>query len=165
MGKIELTSKQQHADFGDRELHDRDMVIRMLTWESDHMCSPEGQARYKAAGSGQFTSLDNEYAFNRMVLREFGFSTSDTSVANYRRIFQTYFRSPTEYDEDVIGASHYMRNNRCVFYTSPVLNIGDIIPNVSLLMLDSTESTLYNAIHSTGPLGWDKLFICAFSNS
>ena len=167
MGIIDLSTQSGKSDreFGDMELQDRDLVIRMLTWESEYMCSPEGQARYKAAGSGQFTSLDNEYAFNRMVLREFGFSTSDASVANYRRIFQTYYRSPTEYDREVINASHYMRNNRCVFYTSPELNIGDTIPNVPLLTPDSTETTLYEAIYAYGTPGWGKLFICAFSNS
>jgi hypothetical protein len=164
MGIITQSGKSA-SEFGDKELHDRDTVIQMLKWESEYMCSPEGQARYKAVGSGQFTSLDNEYAFNRMVLREFGFSTSDASVANYRRIFGTYYRSPTEYDRDVIGASHYMRNNRCVFYTSPKLTTGDTIPNVPLLTPDDTETTLYDAIQATEPPGWEKLFICAFSNS
>ena len=120
-------------EFTDQELANRDLVIRMLRWESEFMCSPEGQARYKTQGSGQFTSLDNEYAFNRRVLREFGFTTNDTSVANYRRIFQTYFQSPTDYDHDVIQSSHYMRNNRCVFYTTPEIHVGDRIPDVPLL--------------------------------
>jgi len=173
-------------DFADQQLSNRELVIRMLKWESEFMCSPEGQARYKTQGSGQFTSLDNEYAFNRRVLREFGFMTNDISVANYRRIFRTYFRTPTDYDHDVINSCHYMRNNRCVFYTTPEIQVGDTIPNVPILTMitnttpDSdthhyTQTTLYNAIQnytlvpSTGtatqPQEWSKLFICAFSNS
>ena len=171
-------------EFTDQELVNRDLVIRMLRWESEFMCSPEGQARYKTQGSGQFTSLDNEYAFNRRVLREFGFTTNDTSVANYRLIFQTYFQSPTDYDTEVIQASHYMRNNRCVFYTTPEIHVGDRIPDVPLLTTNpdnpNTPTTLYDAIRnyklklipSTGPENgtstnqeWSRLFICAFSNS
>lgn len=154
--------------FTDTQLHDRDLVIRMLTWESELMCSPEGQARYKLAGSGQFTSLDNEYAFNRMVLRNFGFATDDSSVANYRRIFRTYFRGPDEYDKEVIGSSHYMRNNRCVFYKAPKIRCGYTIPDVPLLTPDSQNTTLYEAINRYQQVTgneWSKLFICAFSNS
>lgn len=174
--KLEQTSEIS-KEFGECELHMRELVINMLTWESEYMCSPEGQNRYKAKGSGQFTSLDNEYSFNRRVLREFGFSTNDISVSNYRRIFQTYFRSPYDYDVEVINASHYMRNNRCVFYTSPELQIGDQIPNVPLLTLKSKNITLYDAINNysmdqqihnpdTKKVDeWNKLFICAFSNS
>lgn len=174
-----IQSESTAKEFGDHELNNRDLVIKMLRWESEFMCSPEGQARYKAKGSGQFTSLDNEYAFNRRVLREFGFTTNDQSVANYRRIFRTYFRSPTDYDHDVINASHYMRNNRCVFYTTPEIQVGDQIPDVPLLTTTPDNSyiptTLYNTIRdytlvpSTGTptqtREWSRLFICAFSNS
>ena len=154
--------------FTDTQLLDRDLVIRMLTWESDYMCSEAGQARYKQSGSGQFTSLDNEYAFNRMVLRNFGFTTDDSSVANYRRIFQTYFHNPDDYDTEVIGSSHYMRNNRCVFYKTPEIKCGDVIPNVPLLTPDSQNITLYEAINKhklDNGNEWARLFICAFSNS
>ncbi len=154
--------------FTDTQLHDRDLVIRMLTWESAMMCSEAGQARYKQEGSGQFTSLDNEYAFNRMVLRNFGFATDDSSVANYRRIFRTYFRGPDDYDKEVIGSSHYMRNNRCVFYRTPEIRCGDTIPDVPLLTPDSQNTTLYDAINNyqlENCSEWSRLFICAFSNS
>jgi hypothetical protein len=166
--------QQQEKEFTVDELSNRDLVIRMLKWESEYMCSEEGQQRYRAIGSGQFTSLDNEYAFNRRVLREFGFTTNDESVANYRRIFQTYFQSQTDYDADVINSSHYMRNNRCVFYTTPEIHPGDQIPDVSLLNNGNQPITLYDAIKnykvspSTGtqpPKEWSRLFICAFSNS
>jgi hypothetical protein len=177
---IETTAnlQQQEKEFTVDELSNRDLVIRMLKWESEFMCSEEGQQRYRTIGSGQFTSLDNEYAFNRRVLREFGFITNDNSVANYRRIFQTYFRSPTDYDTEVIQASHYMRNNRCVFYTTPEIHIGDQIPDVPLLTNGNQPITLYDAIknYKLGPSTgtetgtttkreWSKLFICAFSNS
>ncbi len=185
--KLELIS-QVHPDtkdFCEEQLNNRDLVIRMLRWESEFMCSTEGQSRYKTQGSGQFISLDNGYAFNRMVLREFGFTTSDNSVANYRRIFQTYFRSATDYDADVINSSHYMRNNRCVFYTTARIQQGDKIPNVPLLTTnpgnpkENIPTTLYDVIRDYKLLPstaktlstdnydpkWSKLFICAFSNS
>jgi len=182
---IETTNNHQlpsEQEFTNTELANRDLIIRMLKWESEYMCSPEGQQRYRTIGSGQFTSLDNEYAFNRRVLREFGFATTDASVANYRRIFGTYFRSPSDYDTEVIQSSHYMRNNRCVFYTSPEIHPGDQIPDVPLLTSSSSSGqmpiSLYDAIRdyklpstattdSTTPLQkeWSRLFICAFSNS
>jgi hypothetical protein len=186
LAQIQDILSTEPIDFAEQQLRNRELVIRMLKWESEFMCSPEGQARYKTQGSGQFTSLDNEYAFNRRVLREFGFMTNDISVANYRRIFRTYFRTPADYDHDVINSSHYMRNNRCVFYTTPEIQVGDTIPNVPLLTTNNitstnintnphTLTTLYNAIQdytlvpSTGiptqPQEWSKLFICAFSNS
>lgn len=168
-------------EFTETELSNRDLVIRMLKWESEYMCSPEGQQRYRTIGSGQFTSLDNEYAFNRRVLREFGFTTTDHSVANYRRIFRTYYRSATDYDSEVLDASHYMRNNRCVFYTSPKIHPGDQIPNVPLLTSgpEQKQISLYDAIQdyklpittphdpnaNSSSKEWSRLFICAFSNS
>lgn len=190
-----------NIDFGDNELLNRELVINMLKWESEFMCSPEGQARYKTDGSGQFTSLTNEYAFNRMVLRIFGFNTNANSVENYRLIFKTYFRSATDYDSEVINSSHYMRNNRCIFYTAPEINIGDQIPNVPLFASHNTKhntpdlgtpdlntndmTTLYDAIKNyslpmsklknsglngvecakINTMEWNKMFICAFSNS
>ena len=177
---IETNDNQLQLDqeFTEIELSTRDLVIRMLKWESEYMCSEEGQQRYKTIGSGQFTSLDNEYAFNRRVLREFGFTTNDFSVANYRKIFRTYFRSPSDYDADVINSSHYMRNNRCVFYTTPEIKVGDQIPDVPLLTNGNQPITLYDAIrdYKLGPSTtttdssannqeWSRLFICAFSNS
>lgn len=173
-------SQQPEQDFTETELSNRDLVIRMLKWESEYMCSPEGQQRYKMIGSGQFTSLDNEYAFNRRVLREFGFKTDDANVANYRRIFRTYYHSATDYDDEVIQASHYMRSNRCVFYTSPEIHPGDQIPDVPLLTSgpEQIPISLYDAIRdyqlpgsttslvpTQQPKEWSRLFICAFSNS
>jgi hypothetical protein len=180
---IDTTSDNLHQqpeqEFTENELSNRDLVIRMLKWESEYMCSEEGQQRYRTIGSGQFTSLDNEYAFNRRVLREFGFTTTDHSVANYRQIFRTYFRSPTDYDAEVIQASHYMRNNRCVFYTTPEIHPGDKIPDVPLLTSGAGQMpiSLYDAIRdyklpsttqhdpTQQPKEWSRLFICAFSNS
>ena len=56
-------------------------------------------------------SLDVEKMINRIVLNYFGFDTSNESVENYRTIFRTYFKSPNDYDVEVINSVHYMREN------------------------------------------------------
>lgn len=140
---------------------DRDLVIKMLKHEEEIAIGDWGQSRYRDPSSRASISLDNEYAFNRTTLYDFGFDTSDESVANYRTIFRTYFKSPDHYDQEVINASYYMRNNRCVFYRSKPLVKGDLLPNCRLYMLDgTTETDLHSAIR-----GSDKGLICAYSNS
>lgn len=144
---------------------DRDLVIRMLQHEEIIATSDWGQNHYRDPFSRVSISLDNEYAFNRKTLSDYGFNTSNENVANYRTIFRTYFKDPDNYDKEVINASYYMRNNRCIFYRSIPLKGGDLLPNCRLYMLDGiTKTDLHSAIR-----GKDKLhkfgLICAYSNS
>jgi hypothetical protein len=142
-------------------IFDRQLVINMLNYEEHVATSDEGQQRYRNKLNRPTISLDNEYAFNRMTLQHFGFNTDNNSVNNYRSIFRTYYHSPDDYDKEVINASYYMRNNRCIYYTSPILHIGDVIPDCPLLELDGTTNTsLYDIIS-----GSRSTLICAFSNS
>lgn len=154
------TMETEVRPFGQDDVNNKELVIKMLEYEEAYIRSDEGQARYKDPMTRPRVSLDNEYAFNRLTLAHFGFDTSDESVAWYRRIFRTYYRSPTDYDADVINASHYMRNNRCVFYTAPELNVGDEIPDVPLYRLDGkVQTSMYDV------LGEKRTMICAFSNT
>lgn len=158
MGKQNLTNKK----FTFQDVANKELVIKMLQFESNLMKSEFGQSRYKDAYTEPYVSLTNEYAFNRKVLMEFGYDTSDESVENYRSIFGTYYHSPTDYDKDVIDSSHYMKNNRCVFYTSKPIQVGDTIPNVKLYTLDEKEVTLYDIIKEQDA---DETIIAAFSMS
>jgi len=159
---VRLANKD-YKPFREEDVRNRELVIRMLKHEEKIIRSDEGQARYANPLNEPYISLTNEYAFNRATLTEFGFDTSDESVENYRTIFRTYFRSPDDYDKEVIDSVHYMRNNRCVFYKAPLINKGGQIPDVRLYNLDGkTETTLHQACRKGNP---EKTLVCAFSNS
>jgi hypothetical protein len=160
--------KEQKRDlvpFSSNQLLDRDLVIRMLCYEEQLATGEWGQSHYKDPSSRASISLDNEYAFNRRTLHDFGFDPSDQSVSNYRSIFRTYYNDPDNYDKEVINSSYYMRNNRCVFYRAEPLKVGTYLPNCRLYELDgTTETNLHDAIRDI-PHKWKKAIICAFSNS
>lgn len=162
MGKI--TKAIPSVPFTMEDVNTRDMIIHMLQWEQDRMRSDIGQDRYKNPLNLPYVSLTNEYAFHRETLSHFGFDTSDESVENYRKIFPTYFRSPDDYDKEVINSAYYMKNNRCIYYTTPIINVGDTIPNVPIWTNDGeTETTLYDVIHKDG--GENMTIVAAFSMS
>jgi len=125
--------------FSEGHLRDRALVIRMLQHEETLATSAAGQDRYRNRLMDADRTLTVEKGFQRDVLAAFGFATDDGSVETYRRIFKTYFHTPDDYDAGVIGASYYMRNNRCVFYTAPELGVGDVAPNVPLVTLDGRD--------------------------
>jgi hypothetical protein len=140
---------------------DKSLVIRMLQYEEKLATSSWGQEQYRSHDST--VSLDTEHLFNRKTLTEFGFDTSDTSVSNYRSIFRHYYKSTSDYDADVIGASYYMRNNRCLFYKAIPLAMGDTLPDCPLYKLDGSPTSLYEALNS--PNRCNSGLICAFSSS
>lgn len=144
-----------------QHIKDKSLVIKMLQYEEKLATSSWGQAQYRSHDST--VSLDTEHLFNRKTLTEFGFDTSDTSVGNYRSIFRHYYNSATDYDTDVIGASYYMRNNRCLFYKSKPLAMGDTLPDCPLYKLDGSSTSLYEALN--GDKRWDSGLVCAFSSS
>lgn len=115
MGKIAVKLKQ----FNESDVLNRDLVIQMLEYED---------------------KLEPIYILHRKTLTHFGFTSDTNSVTTYRTILKIYYRSPTDYDTEVINASTYMRNNRCIFYTVPIIEIGDTIPNVKVNTLNNTDN-------------------------
>ena len=108
-------------------------------------------------------TLTPEYAIHRNVLSHFGFSTTYEDVANYRKIFSHYYKSPTSFDKDVLSSVAYMRENKCVYYSEPVINIKDTIKDVSLYDLDGeTKISLIEFIKQNNA---NYTFIGAFSTS
>lgn len=58
-----------------------------------------------------------------------------------------------------------MRENRCVFYKSPPLEIGQKIPNVKLYRLNGIDTTtLYDVLSDNGTTNHTSI-IAAFSMS
>ncbi|AYV82005.1 MAG: hypothetical protein Homavirus2_9 [Homavirus sp.] len=131
-------------------VNDRQLVINMLKYEEELTKSEYGQSLYKNPLNSPLISLNVEKTFNRLTLVLFGFDTTDDSVEMYRTIFKTYYKSPYEYDKEVLDSVHYMRENKVVYYKNKPLKIGDIIPDCKLYNLDgTTQTSLYDAINKT----------------
>jgi hypothetical protein len=80
---------------------------------------------------------------------------------NYRKIFSRYYKSPFDYDEDVINCVSYMRENKCVFYKGKDFNIGDIFDNVSVLTINKEKINILDKINKED----NYTLIGGFSNS
>lgn len=144
------------------DILNKELVIKMLKYEEELTKSEKGQNLYKNILNKPLTSLNVEKTLNRLTLSYFGFNTSDENVEMYRTIFKTYYKSAEDYDADVLNASHYMRENRCVYYTSPILNLQNKIPNCDLYLSDGKNKTsLYDIINTDN----NYTMICAFSLS
>ena len=137
-----------YVPFTIEHIKNKDLVINMLNYEEQFTKSDAGQTMYHNPLNRPLVSLTIEKAIQRIVLIKFGFDTSDDSLANYRTIFKNYYESPEKYDKDVLNATHYMREKKCVYYIQPPLEIGQMIPDCKLYELDGkTETTLYNIIN------------------
>jgi len=148
MGKIEQNIGNA-IPFTITNVKNKELVIQMLNYEEQLTKSNYGQSLYKNTLNKPLISLTIEYAINRLVLAKFGFDTTDRSVSMYRTIFKTYYNSPHDYDPDVLNAVHYMRENKCVYYKMPPLQINDKIPNCELYNLDGiTKTTLHDTINN-----------------
>jgi hypothetical protein len=159
-----ITDKKDTRPFTQTELKDRDLIIKMLKFE-DTLINDEkfGQEIYRNELNGKGTSLEPQFIIQRTVLDHFGFDTSDDSLTTYREIFRTYYKSPFEYDKEVLDSVTYMRENRCVYYKTPEIKVGDKIPDVKIYKQDGkTQVMLHQDI--LGELKTPAL-IMAFSTS
>jgi len=147
--------------FTTEDLLNRELIIKMLRDEDEIILGEEGKKIYTNPTYFVTKSLFSEYVIHRMVLTKNGFDTSDQSVENYRKIFKTYYKSPTDYDEEVLKSVAYMRENRCVYYTSPIIKVGQTLPNCRLYELNGVTET--NIVDSLGK--FDLAFVAAFSDS
>ena len=142
MGKTDIIAINK---FEKKDVNNKDLVIEMLKYEEQITKSDYGQSMYKNMLNRPLISLTVEKSLNRLTLSKFGFDTSDENVEMYRTIFRTYFKSPSNYDKDVINSVHYMRENKCVFYKAPILEINDVSPNVILHdYISLTKQTLHD---------------------
>lgn len=160
--KMVKSKIQTMKPFRPNNLTNKNLIIQMLKFEDEFGKSENGQKFYKTDTLNPRTSLEPIYAIHRCVLSHFGFDTTDQSVDNYRKIFQTYYKSPTDYDREVINSVYYMRANKCVFYNLPKPQIGDNLIDCNLLTLNGKSTTLITEISK---LNFDKCFVGAFSNS
>lgn len=143
MGKTKNTPTKK---FTLDDVNNKELIIKMLQHEEQLAKSEVGKNLYRNPLNNPFTSLTVEKALNRLTLSDFGFENDDESVENYRLIFKTYFKSPDNYDREIINASYYMRNNKCVFFKSKKLIKGDTIPNCELYTLDNNSTSIYDIV-------------------
>ena len=146
--------------FTKEHLNDRNLIIKMLKWEDKTLLGEEGQCVYRNKYNKH---LQPHFAVQRQVLRHFGFDPCDESLKNYREIFRTYYNGPEDYDKEVLDSVVYMRENRCVYYTSPIIDNGDILPDCRLFCLDGKTETSIHKILDEG--GYQSCVVGAFSTS
>lgn len=159
MGKQDSSSTRP---FTETDIKNKELVIEMLKYEDSIYLGEKGQEIYTDPYYKPRVSLTPEFSIHRLVLSKFGFDTSDDSVLNYRKIFGYYYESPYKYDKDVLSSVAYMRENKCVYYTKPVIERGDIIPDCKLYNLDGkTSTTLYNTLGND----FEYAFVAGYSSS
>ena len=147
--------------FNKHHISNKQLILKMLQFEDDTFLSSQGQQFLKDYGD-KITSLDGSKSIQRLTLNHFGFCSTDVDLENYRTIFHHYYNSPINYDKDILSAVYYMRENRCLYYTSPKLKIGDTIPNLFVQNLDLNYIGLYDIINTHK---YNQTFIAAFSLS
>jgi hypothetical protein len=145
--------------FTENDCKNKKLVIKMLKFEDEYSKTTNAQEMYRSFDG---SNLNPIYSMHRYVLNKFGFDTTDESIKNYRKIFKTYFNSHLDYDHDVINSVHYMRSNKCVFYSKPILNIGQNMIDVSLLTLNNKPINLFDILKETK---FTYGFVAAFSTS
>jgi hypothetical protein len=138
MGVSEETEK---IPFTMKHVRDKSLVIAMLKYEDIYGNGEEGQIYYET---------------------ELNFPRSSLMVQNYRKIFSTYYNSPTDYDADVLNSVYYMRENKCVYYTSPEIKVGDKLKDCPLLTAEGKEIKLFDILKNHK---YTHAIVGAFSNS
>lgn len=156
MGKI-----NDLISFTEKHIKNKELIINMLKYEDSLILGDTGKKIFDSNVFEKY-NLETVYIFHRLTLNYFNFESDDDSVENYRKIFSYYYKNPKEYDKDVINSVAYMRENRCVFFTSEKLNVGDTYPDCQLFEIDGkTKVSIYDKINKDD----EFTIIGAFSNS
>lgn len=152
--------------FTQSQVQDKELVLQLLYYEDELIHSPQTIEKYRMRTYDAFKSLTIEYAIQRSVLRHFGFDTSDESVSTYRTIFHYYYNTPEDYDKDVIGAVTYMRENKCIFYSSPQLSIGDCAAEaLKACHVHDINGASVDLHHYVTSMAHNQVLVGAFSSS
>lgn len=153
-----LTDNTPRVPFTRADVLNKDLVIRMLQFEEQYTFSKAGQDLYRNPLNEPLRKLFVEKTLNRITLSHFGYSTDDSSVSTFRTIFRTYFKSVANHDVDVMDSIHYFRGNKVVFYTQPIINIGDQLPDCRILAVGASQS------HAAGILAFGAVGSASCSN-
>lgn len=162
MGQSPLT---ELSDFTGSHVKDRDLIIKMLKYEDSLIHNDVGMM-YKTPSYLPSQSLNVEWAVQRLVLTHFGFSNSDDDVLNYRKIFRKYYKNPLEFDREVLDSVSYMKHNKCVYYTQPVIKTGDVVRDqLHTCHVLAPHCCRVNLLNTVDQSPFHLHFIAAFSTS
>lgn len=159
MGKLDNTN---FVPFTSGHIKNKQLVLSMLQYEDNFGKSDRGLNFYRTNLLQPRHTLNAIYAVHKCVLSHFGFDTSNESVTNYREIFRNYYKSPTDYDNDVISSVYYMRGNKCIFYNKHKLIEGELMIDCNLLNLNGEKTTLFDELNKYNS---NYYIVGAFSNS
>ena len=148
--------------FTESHIKNRDLIIKMLKYEDTIIHSDFGKNIYEDSTHELFSSLETMYVMHRITLNAFSFKTTDNDIINYRKIFSYYYKSPYEYDKEVLDCVTYMRENKCVYYTNKDFKINDKFEDVNVYDIDGkTKISLFDKINKND----NYTIVGAFSNS
>jgi len=154
-------NKKSLIKFTPEHLDNRELIINMLKHEDSIIHGEIGQAIFDDPSYEHFSSLEGMNTIQRLVLHDFNFINDDEAVQNYKKIFLKYYKSPTDYDAEVLQSVTYMRENKSVFYTAPDYNVGDTFKS---LQVYDVSKDLINLMDKINPK--DRYtFIGGFSTS
>lgn len=151
-------------EFSQDHVRNRDLILKMLKAEEQLYMSKLGQEHI--LNHGGLSSLDNVKTLQRQILKEFKFNPSNTSLDNYRTIIQTYYRSPDDYDQEIMSSVVYLRENRLLYYKTSKPEIRQTY--IDLPVYDrGSERKLYisDLIKQAKQNGKTRLICAAFSVS
>lgn len=154
--------KDNLIEFTQEDIDNKELIIKMLTYEDKLFLSDNGQNFLKDYGS-KTNSLGGSKSIQRYVLNSFGFSSTNEDLKIYRTIFHNYYNSPTDYDKDILKSVYYMRENRCLYYTTKPLEQGQIIPNTNIYDLNGKD--IFNLHELIKSKNYEKTFVAVFSLS
>jgi len=162
MGKLEASLKE----FTEQHILDKPFVLKMLQYEDQLYLSDKGQEIVGSVGMHNISSLEGGKTIQRQTLRHFGFDPSSQNLKRYRTIFHHYYISSTDYDKDILQSVYYLRANRCLYYTTPYLKLGDHIPDVPLYdMTNNKETSVYSVLSSNKNPHQTHTILASFSSS
>ena len=95
------------SHFTDEHINNKELVKTMLSYEDTVIHGDIGKEIYADDSYEHFSTLEAMYTIHRIVLNSFNFKNTDDDIINYRKIFSRYYKSPFDYDEDVINCTHY----------------------------------------------------------
>jgi hypothetical protein len=113
------------SKFTIEHLDNRQLIINMLKHEDSIIHGDIGKTIFEDPSYEHFSSLEGMHTIHRIVLHDFNFINDDEAVQKYKKIFLKYYKSPSEYDKEVLDSVTYLRENKSLYYTSPDYDVGD----------------------------------------
>lgn len=136
--------KDNLVPFREEQLKNRKLVLGMLRAEDKLYMSDLGQEHINSHGG--IYSLESGKIIQRAILKRFGYQYDDESLKNYRSVIHHYYKSPHDYDKEVMSSVVYLRENRLLYYKTPLPCVGDIYKDVPLTDLKGNVINLSDII-------------------